>query len=120
MQGQYQYYKFNLQEGGTTLQFILTPLSGDPDVLVSRDNQTPTLGNPGIQYWNSGSIGKCIHYNLKSQTTIFFLNKGLMEDIINIPNALAGDYFIGVLGYANSQYTILCHVTGASGGDNLV
>jgi hypothetical protein len=99
-QSQYDYFKFNVQEAGVEIVIVLTTLAGDADLLVSQSDERPTRGSGAMEAGSSG----------------------LMEDIITIDasSVVPGDYFIGVFGYVNSQYTIMAHIVNSIHGDNLI
>lgn len=99
-QGEYGYFKFVLGADGSNLTVTVTPLSGDPDVLVSDLFEFPSLINIGNHTWWSA-------------------NMGLMSDSVVLQNTHAGMYFIAVLGWSNSTFTIQAHADLPGGGGTL-
>jgi len=102
--GEYDYFRFYVEETNATVQFTLTPLSGDPDILVSIDEERPTLARPGQpgKFWSG-------------------LAAGLHVDQITVTIAPVGAYYIAVFGARNSSYTVIAHITAhGSGRGNMV
>jgi hypothetical protein len=56
-QGQYRYFDFATTYSNTDVRFIITPESGDPDLVVSAALQTPTLQCGSNQCWVAAGVG---------------------------------------------------------------
>lgn len=92
---QWLYYSFALSNSHADLTVTVTPMSGDPDLYMSIDDQRPTLTN----------------YTAKA--TAFG------ADIIHIdpssPHYRLGVYYFGVTGFRNSTFSIMAKVTDLNG-----
>jgi len=86
----YEYFKFSVWEPGYDLSIVVTKISGDPDLYLSRVHQYPNRTQPHSQTITSRSIG---------------------NDSFFIDNATVGTYYIGVYGYRFSTFTLLASLT---------
>jgi len=83
-QGEYRYYKYTLTNSGS-LSFNLrgTEADSDPDLYVATEYPNPTREHKQYESWKLG------------------------DDFLNIPYASAGNYYIGVYGFAANTTFIL-------------
>ena len=80
----YQYYSFTTLLDDVPLSFVLTRLSGDPDLFVNAGSTKPTMGHADYSGLAFG------------------------DDVITVPSGSAGSLFtIGVFGSVSSQYSIV-------------
>lgn len=56
-QGAYRYFDFTTLSSLTDVRFIITPESGDPDLVVSLTQQQPTIGCSTADCWIAAGIG---------------------------------------------------------------
>jgi hypothetical protein len=96
--GSWTYYSFFLTNPNAVLTFVVTPLSGDPDLYVSTINSRPSQDNAT---WISRMLG---------------------ADAVEIdpsdPNFVLGTYFVGVFAYSNSTFTIIANVFDQANNNN--
>ena len=70
-------------EAGKQITFTITPTSGDPDLFVSHESPyRPTKEN---SQWNATQYG---------------------SDTVTIPDAASGTYYIGVLAFSDTSYSL--------------
>jgi len=95
-ENEYVYFSFDVSVPNQDLTFILTALSGDPDVYVGMgNNYRPTSGN---SQFNSTGYG---------------------SDSIDINDATMGTYYIGVTSFGyNTTFTITAVLTDGNGDDH--
>ena len=103
-QGEYDYFSFYMEgAAGMTIQFTLTPLSGDPDLFVSTTVDHPSRINNTWQSFRYGSDTITIE---TSRDT----SDGTSDTSASSHSCVDCTYFIAVYGNDNSHYTL----TGAS------
>lgn len=85
--GEWEYFSFLVTEAGLDLSIVVTPITGDPDIYISRGNQRP----------NTTSNDK--------------MSADFGGDIVDFEDAATGTYYIGVNSLLNSSFTITAFVT---------
>jgi hypothetical protein len=88
--GKYQYYTFDVRGDEVDVSFVVTPITGDPDIYVSAVSPKPTKDNK--QWFSQRSGGDAVHIEYADD------------------NFVRGRYHIAVYAYHNSTYTILADV----------
>jgi hypothetical protein len=85
----YVYFFISVLTAGYDLSFIVTPISGDPDVYVSRTNPQPDVNNNDYKsaYGNSAI------------------------EIIDVPSTTLGIYYVGVRANTNTTFTIVAQLS---------
>jgi hypothetical protein len=86
----WEYFSFRLDQPGLDLAFVATPLTGDPDLYLSLPGPNQTTR--------------------PNETTADLKHTAYGADIIDVPNATLGTYYIGVNAYRNTTFTILVMV----------
>lgn len=103
--GAYSYYRLSSSTWGAAMSVTLTPLSGDPDMYLSRNssNVRPTSGN-----YDKSAVGA-------GTETVVFQWAELPECQANLDPNGNGDgtcsIYIGVYGYSNATYTVVGEVS---------
>eukprot|EP00467_Chlorarachnion_reptans_P026381 CAMPEP_0114512822 /NCGR_PEP_ID=MMETSP0109-20121206/15203_1 /TAXON_ID=29199 /ORGANISM="Chlorarachnion reptans, Strain CCCM449" /LENGTH=2525 /DNA_ID=CAMNT_0001692577 /DNA_START=282 /DNA_END=7859 /DNA_ORIENTATION=- len=79
------FYKYVSESERCNVTFQLTPMSGDPDLFVSKTNKYPR------------NISTSEHASV---------NTIMRQDSVTIPNAPIDVYFVGVCGFVNTTFTL--------------
>lgn len=92
--GAFSYFSVRVNSPGLDMAIVVTPITGDPDLYVSRNNTQPS---PNDYEWRAMNFG---------------------ADLIPIGNAPVGTYYIGVKAFLNSTFRIVVQLTDPTADDN--
>jgi hypothetical protein len=97
--GEYDYFSFSMdQPAGSTIQFTLTPLSGDPDLCVSTYLQHPSTTNATWKSYRYGADSITIE----------------TEPGVDADACTQCTYYVAVYGNDHSHYTLSVRVVGST------
>jgi hypothetical protein len=91
--GDWQYFNARIDNTGLDLSVVVTPLSGDPDIYVSRFTTRP------------------------NQTSYEKASTRYGGDVVDFDNAAIGVYYIGILAFQNTTFTAMALVAATGGSD---
>jgi len=87
----WKYFSYKVESENLDIAFVVTPITGDPDIFVSRGSSKP------------------------NQTEHDAFSQHFGGDTLDIENAPVGTYFVGIRGSTNSTFTLTAISTDVSG-----
>jgi len=96
-------FQFTLEQSNNNVSFVVTPLSGDPDLFITCP--------PGVDARCRGI------YIPPNQTNYDISARKFGADIVDFPNAALGTYYITVFAFQNTTFTLMAIATSATAND---